>query len=244
MTSLPAILVENSSITTIPVTHPVPSSFLSSPHTDLHGCGCPSVSPPCNPPSAICQFTSSAISTANSVSECQPGPGVIAAWDFSWHKCWHSVGITCNNVCRLHPSRAVIITSRQEIGYSLAWFLGANFTFGAGLFRKIRRERREEKLECTPGNRTAGWPGLGSSMWLEEQWTGNQESWVTLLPVSHIPYNFWSCIWNMHFIRSSDYSETQWSIPLRRRSRPATSLPFHEWGTLIWIEVIMESIGT
>ena len=88
----------------------------------------------------------------------KPGPGVIAAQDSSWHKCWHSVGITCNNVCRLHPSKAIIITSRREIGYSLAWFLGASFTFGAGSFRKWRRKRRDETLECTPGNRAAGWP--------------------------------------------------------------------------------------
>lgn len=135
----------------------------------------------------------------------KPGPGVIAAQDSSWHKCWHSVGITCNNVCRLHPSKAIIITSRWEIGYSLAWFLGASFTFGAGSFRKLRRRRREGTLEFTPGNRAAGWPGLGG-MWLEGQWAGNQESWVTLLSVCHIPYNFRSCICDVHFIRSSDYS--------------------------------------
>lgn len=99
----------------------------------------------------------------------RPGPAVIAARDSSWHKCWHSVGITCNNVCRLHPSRAIIITSQQEIGYSLAWFLGASFTFGAGLFRDMRKERREESLGAPQGSElrvarsgqqeAAGWAG-------------------------------------------------------------------------------------
>lgn len=71
VTSFPAILVENGFLTIIPETHPVPSSFLSPAHADLQGCGCLSVSPLCNPPSAICQFTASAISTANPASECQ-----------------------------------------------------------------------------------------------------------------------------------------------------------------------------
>ena len=62
VTSFPAFLVENGVLTIIPETHPVASSFLCPAHADLQGCGCLSVSPLCNPPSAICQFTSSTIS--------------------------------------------------------------------------------------------------------------------------------------------------------------------------------------
>ena len=161
MTSFPATLVENGSITMIPATLPVPSSFPSPPHADLQGCGCLSVSPLCNPSPPFASSPPPQLVPPTLPQNAKPGPGVIAAQDSSWHKCWHSVGITCNNVCRLHPSTAIIITSRWEIGYSLAWFLGASFTFGAGSFRKLRRRRREGTLEFTPGNRAAGWPGLG-----------------------------------------------------------------------------------
>lgn len=86
---------------------------LSSLLSDLQVFGSSSVSPYITfPPSS---FPPLQLALPTLAQKARPRLGVIAARDSSWHKCWHSVGITCNNVCRLHPSRAIIITSQQKI---------------------------------------------------------------------------------------------------------------------------------
>lgn len=163
---------ENSSITTLPGTHPALSSFLSPPHADLQDCGSPTVSPLCHlPPASLLPLQ---LAPPTLSQNARPGPGVIAARDSSWHKCWHSVGITCNNVCRLHPSRAIIITSRQEIVRLFPGLISrSQFHFESRLVWRNEKERRPAGMH--PGNRAA-WPGLCSTLRLEEPDPENSES--------------------------------------------------------------------